>query len=96
MTYRAPMRRSGAITFGDLAGRLDVLRVACSKCDRAGQYSVARLIERHGADAGLPDWKATITADCPRRPKPGSRIWNLCGAHFPDLNAVMGSGDHNA
>ena len=80
-------RRSGAITFGDLRGRLEVLRVTCSKCDRAGRYSVARLIELHGADAGLPDWKDGLTADCPLHAKPA--VWNLCGARFPDLNAAM-------
>jgi hypothetical protein len=57
MTSRTPMRRAGAITLGDLAGRLQVLRVACRKCERAGRYSVAGLIERYGADMGLPDWK---------------------------------------
>jgi hypothetical protein len=66
-----PIRRTGAITLGHLVGRLEILRVTCSKCDRSGQYSVTRLIERHGADMGLPDWKDTITADCPRRAKPG-------------------------
>jgi hypothetical protein len=90
MTYGTPMRRSGAIrgaiTLGDLRGRLEVLRVACRKCDRAGRYSVEGLIERHGADAGLPDWKDTITADCPLRAQPA--VWNLCGAHFPDLLAL--------
>jgi hypothetical protein len=81
-------RRSGAITFGDLQGRIEMLRVACTKCERSGRYSVARLIERYGPDAGLPDWKdAVITADCPQRAKPG--IWNLCGTHFPDLPTVM-------
>jgi hypothetical protein len=80
-------RCSGAIAFGDLAGRLDVLRVACRKCDRAGRYSVAKLVERYGADAGLPDFKDRITADCPLCAKPA--VWNLCGAHFPDLNAAL-------
>jgi hypothetical protein len=81
-------RRHGAITFGDLVGRIDVLRVACSKCERVGQYRVARLIERHGADMGLPDWKDEITADCPLRATP-TATWNLCGAHFPDLSAAL-------
>jgi hypothetical protein len=81
MTYRTPMRR-------DLAGRLEVLRVTCPKCERAGRYRVARLIERHGAGAGLPDWKDVVTADCPRRAKPGA-TWDICGAHFPDLNAAL-------
>jgi hypothetical protein len=42
------MPRDGALTFGGLNGKLDVLRVACRKCDRSGQYRMARLIERYG------------------------------------------------
>jgi hypothetical protein len=79
---------AGAITFGDLAGRMDMLRVACSKCERAGQYSVAKLIERHGPRMGLPKWKDDITADCPMRTKPGN-TWDRCGARFPDLPKMM-------
>jgi hypothetical protein len=44
-------------------------------------------IERYGAEAGLPDWKDAIAADCPLRAKPA--VWNLCGAHFPDLPKLM-------
>src|SRR5262245_60784698 len=84
---RKVQRSSGAITFGDLVGRLDMLRVACSKCDRVGRYSVASLIECHGANAGLPDWKEQLTTDCPLRAKPA--VWNLCGARFPDLAAAL-------
>ena len=81
------MTANGAITFGDLVGKLDVLHVTCTKCGRAGRYPVAALVARYGADAGLPDWKANITSDCPERTKPG--LWNLCGAHFPDLSAAL-------
>ena len=35
------MPRDGALTFGDLDGKLDLLRVACRKCDRRGQYTGA-------------------------------------------------------
>jgi hypothetical protein len=87
-TLQPKPRRSGAITFGDLAGRLETLRVVCSKCSRAGQYSVAKLIERHGPDMGLPDFRDTIAADCPRRARPGT-VWDLCGAPYPDLPAVV-------
>jgi hypothetical protein len=37
------MPRDGAIMFGDLIGKLDMLRVACEKCGRKGRYAVARL-----------------------------------------------------
>jgi hypothetical protein len=29
-------------TFGDIEGKLEVLRVECSKCPRKGRYSVAK------------------------------------------------------
>jgi hypothetical protein len=47
----------------------DAVLVACSKCDRRGQYPVARLIERYGREAKLVDLKDQIKADCPRRAK---------------------------
>jgi hypothetical protein len=49
------MSSGGAVTLGEIAGRLPMLEVACSRCDRHGRLSVAKLIERHGADARLPD-----------------------------------------
>jgi hypothetical protein len=36
------MPRDGAITFGDIAGKLDVLNVECNKCGRRGRYHVRR------------------------------------------------------
>jgi hypothetical protein len=30
----------GYPTFGDIEGKLDVLRVECTKCDRKGRYHV--------------------------------------------------------
>jgi hypothetical protein len=38
----------------------------CSKCDRAGQYHRAKLIERFGADMAMPDLRHKL-AQCPRR-----------------------------
>jgi hypothetical protein len=35
------MPRDGAITFGDLVGKLDALQVACDKCGRKGRHAVA-------------------------------------------------------
>jgi hypothetical protein len=31
---------SGAITLGQIAGRLDRLEIACTKCGRKGSYAV--------------------------------------------------------
>ena len=41
-----PMPRDGAIIFSDLIAKLDVLRVACTKCERAGSLSAGSLNQR--------------------------------------------------
>ena len=42
------MPGDGAIIFGDLIGKLDVLRVARDKCGRAGCYRLNRLAQDRG------------------------------------------------
>jgi hypothetical protein len=49
------MSNRGSITSGELQGKLTMLEVACHRCERKGRVSLARLIEEHGADKGLPD-----------------------------------------
>jgi hypothetical protein len=78
------MPRGGAITFGDLDGKTDVLRVACRKCERNGHYHVAGLIERYGCDGRLVDWKE-LTVNCPRRANDRIAFHDICGACFADL-----------
>jgi hypothetical protein len=39
------------LIFGDIEGKLKVLRVECTKCPRRGRYSVARLIEKYSRKA---------------------------------------------
>ena len=36
------------LIFGDIEGKLDVLRVECTKCERKGRYSLAKLIAKYG------------------------------------------------
>jgi hypothetical protein len=74
------MPRDGAIIFADLIGKLDVLRVECAKCGRAGQYPIARMIEGHGRDAKIVDLLSSVSADCPRRLRTGQTISVACGA----------------
>jgi hypothetical protein len=81
------MPRDGAITFGDLVGKLDLLAVACEKCGRSGRYSVHRLIEQRGRDGKIIDWKDGITADCPRRK--AANYSDQCAARCPDLPKVL-------
>jgi len=81
------MSSSGAVTLGEIAGRLLMLEVACSHCERHGRLDVAKLIERHGADTRLPDLRVNLAGDCPRigaasideRCGQASRVWRLAG-----------------
>jgi len=81
------MPLSGAIIFGDLIGKLDVLYVHCPKCNRVGRYRVDRLIEDRGRNAMLIDWLDEITADCPKRS--AHNMNDQCGARCPDLPRVL-------
>jgi len=42
------------IVFGDVEGKLDMLRVECTQCERKGRYSVLKLIQAIRAQ-GQPD-----------------------------------------
>ena len=44
------MPKSGSITLGDLAGRIELLRIECDKCGRKGQYRLMRLLRELGPD----------------------------------------------
>ena len=59
------MPRDGAIIFSDLIGKLDVLEVACDKCQRKGRYAVPRLIEQRGPDGKIVDLLSELRSDCP-------------------------------
>src|SRR5207237_3510553 len=59
------MSARGSSTLGELQGKLTMLEVACHRCERRGRVSLARLIEEHGADMGLPDLWESLAGDCP-------------------------------
>jgi hypothetical protein len=81
------MPYSGAIIFGDLIGKLDVLYVHCDKCSRAGRYQVWHLLKDRGHNAKIIDWLDEITADCPV--KSAHNMNDQCGARCPDLPRVL-------
>jgi len=58
----------------------DLVRLACEKCGRSGQYRKQNLIERYGADARLPDLRQEI-AQCDRMGK----MHDGCGVRYVDL-----------
>jgi hypothetical protein len=58
-----------------------MLDVACSRCDRRGRYSVAKLIERYGPDTGVRLMVPELTATCAKRDSPA--IYERCDIWFP-------------
>jgi hypothetical protein len=81
------MSRDGAITFRDIVGKLDVLRIECDKCGRKGRYRVDGLVKKYAIDAKLFDWSDEVAADCPR--KIAMNLNDMCGAKCPDLPKVV-------
>ena len=49
------------LIFGDIEGKLDVLRVECTKCDRKGRYHIHKLIEKHGRMGNMTVWREMLT-----------------------------------
>src|SRR3954453_16240728 len=59
------MRSKGAVTLGDIVGRVRMLEIACRHCERHGWLSVARLVEEHGADLTLPYLRERLAGIAP-------------------------------
>jgi hypothetical protein len=74
------------LIFGDIEGKLDVLRVECTKCDRKGRYHVHKLIEKHGRQGNMMKWREMLNADCPKRDGRLNDRWDLV---CPDLPKVL-------
>ena len=74
------------LIFGDIEGKLDVLRGECTKCDPKGLYLVRKLIEKHGRKGNLMVWKEQLNGDCPKR---DARLHDRCDLVCPDLPKVL-------
>jgi hypothetical protein len=60
----------------------DMVRLACTKCDRRGQYRKSTLIERYGPDKNMVDLRLELAAGCPKIA--ANKIMDLCGVYYPD------------
>jgi len=76
--------RDDAVTLGDLAGRIAILEIMCSRCERGGRLRVDRLIEQHG-DAELPELGRVLAGDC--RKAAAVSISDRCDIFFPKLGS---------
>ncbi|GHA28268.1 hypothetical protein GCM10007989_25390 [Devosia pacifica] len=64
-----------------------VCRIKCRMCVRRGQYRLARLAQKYGADTSLAHMLHLLTIDCPwntDRRKP-QKYAKGCGAFLPDI-----------
>jgi hypothetical protein len=81
------MAPAGSIILADVAERTAVLAIACTRCDRAGKYSMDTLIDRYGLAFGVPALLRLLSADCPKRRSLSAS--DLCGVHCPELSALF-------
>jgi hypothetical protein len=84
MVALGPAMKRGSVTLGDLAGKIAMLEIACSRCERRGRLQMDRLIERHG-DTELPELGCVLAGDCPRAE--AASISDRCDVFFPKLGA---------
>ena len=54
------------VAFGNIEGKLDVLRVECTRCARKRPYAVAKLVAQYGRDGSMMQWREQLSADCPK------------------------------
>jgi hypothetical protein len=74
---------SGSITLAQVAARTDELTIACSKCDRTGQYRLQTLIGRYKPQFRITDLLRMLSQGCPMREFVGA--FAVCGIHCVDL-----------
>ena len=79
------MSSRGSITLGELEGKLTMLEVNCHRCER--RVSLARLIEEHRADMGLPDLWESLAGDCPNART--TALHSRCAIYYPQLPALF-------
>ena len=72
--------RASPSTLADVIARTDALAIACSKCDRAGQYPVTPLIERYGPQFAVADLLRLLSVGCPMRESISP--YASCGIHM--------------
>jgi hypothetical protein len=79
------MKHADVVTLGEIAyhmklAGLTLLQVGCKKCQRFGQYKIDRLVEKHGADMGLPAFRRFVAQDCHNKP---------CGVYYPQIQSTF-------
>jgi hypothetical protein len=86
--------RGGVYTLADvveaalLHGGKTPVAITCSKCPRAGQLPLRKLVQEHGRHIAIPDLLRQLSADCPKRASINAT--DVCGARLPEVPWLMG------
>jgi hypothetical protein len=75
------------LTFGDIEGKLDILRIECTRCQRKGVYSIAKLIAKYGRRGNMTKWRDQFNRVCPKRD--AHELHGRCDLIWPDLPNVL-------
>jgi len=75
------------LIFGYIEGKLDMLRVECTRCPRKDRYSVVKLIAQYGRRGNMTKWMSDLKGDCPKRDAP--QLHERCDLICPDLPKVL-------
>jgi hypothetical protein len=75
------------LTFGDIACKLEMLRIECTRCARKGRYSVAKLVAQYGHRGNMSKRVSDLRGDCPKRNAP--HLHEGCDLICPDLPKVL-------
>jgi hypothetical protein len=75
------------LTFGDIAGKLYILRIECTRCERKGRYNVAKLVAQYGHCGNMSKWVSDLRGDCPNRN--AAQLHERCDLMCPDLPKVL-------
>ena len=74
-----------SVSLADIATRIDMLEIRCSRCDREGRLRVSRLIEQYGGSMRLPDLRTALVKGCDHAGGYGA---GRCDVFYPQLAAV--------
>jgi hypothetical protein len=79
--------KDGSVQLGDIAGKITMLEIACSRCERRDRLLVAQLIQEHGADMGLPELRYILPSDCARAE--AASVSAQCDVYYPQLRPIF-------
>jgi hypothetical protein len=72
-------------SLADVATRIDMLEIRCSRCDRVGQIRLDKLIDQYGATTLLPDLGTMLAADCANAQ---AHDYAKCDVFYPQLGGM--------